>query len=253
MTSSSAGTRSPRAVEACHLVLLDQFEVAYGDRPVQLTSAAQRLVAFLALEGRPRSRERIAATLWPATDQPHATANVRRALFSAQRLLPGAIEVDGHALSLCAQVRVDVHEYGLTSAHRFGTLPIPDDFAVFAAELLTDWPDAWLAPMREPLHELRLRRLEQWAHELLLAGRPHEALDAAWVAARIDPLRESVQRLVVQAHLAQGNRANAVRQYRAYEAELWRELRLRPGEDLDALLGFDQSLPRAGTRRMQRV
>jgi DNA-binding SARP family transcriptional activator len=253
MTSSSAGSRHAPGAVTCSIALLDQFEVTYGDRQVQLTSAAQRLIALLALERRPRSRERIAATLWPSADQPHGAANVRRALFSAQRMLPGVIEVDGHALCLAAHVRVDVHDYGLTSTYRFGTLPVPDDFGIFAAELLTDWPDAWLGPIREPVHELRLRRLEQWATELLVAGRPHEALDAAWVAARIDPLRESVQRLVVQAHLAQGNRANAVRQYRAYEAELWRELRLRPGEDLDALLGFDQPLPRTGTRRMQRV
>jgi DNA-binding SARP family transcriptional activator len=251
--TSSAGPRPASGRVPCRVALLDQFEVTYRDRTVQLTSAAQRLIALLALEGRSRSRERIAAALWPSADQPHGAANVRRALFSAQRLLPGVVEIDGHALSLAAHVQVDVHEYGLTSTHRFGALPVPDDFGIFAAELLTDWPDAWLAAMREPVHELTLRRLEQWAHELLAAGRPHDALDAAWVAARIDPLRESVQRLVVRAHLAQGNRANAVRQYRAYEAELWRELRLRPGEDLDALLGFDQSLPRVATRRMQRV
>ena len=40
----------------------------------------------------------------------------------------------------------------------------------------------------------------------------------------LDPLRESAQRLLIQASLAQGNRAEAIRQLDRYERHLRREL-----------------------------
>jgi DNA-binding SARP family transcriptional activator len=116
---------------------------------------------------------------------------------------------------------------------------MPKSFRVLQAELLPDWPDPWLESAREPLNALRLRRSEDWARSLLSTGHCGRALEAARVAAGIDPLRESAQRLIVECHLAEGNRADAIRQFRGYEADLWRELRVRPGNDLRVLVGLE--------------
>lgn len=237
------------------VTLLDTFEMTIHGEPVQLAVAGQRLVALLALEPRPRSRERVAATLWPDAPTERAAANVRRALFGVLRSAPGAIVATGHLLALGSHVRVDVQELQLMPARTDGELVLPRDVRVLEVDLLPDWPDPWLDGARESVHDVRLRRLEDWAHDLLSAGQGRQALDAARAAARLDPLRESTQRLVVQSHLADGNRAAAVRQFRAYESDLWRDLRVRPGEELRALVGVDPpgAARRPGRRDSVRV
>ena len=52
----------------------------------------------------------------------------------------------------------------------------------------------------------------------------------------MEPLRESAHRIVISAHLAEGNVAEALRHYSRYRDLLWSELRLRPGRQLEAML-----------------
>jgi DNA-binding SARP family transcriptional activator len=252
MVTAPARMIGPATKDGYRVVLLDQFDVLHHDRSVLLTIAGQRLVAFLALDPRRRPRERIAVTLWPRLDRAQAGANLRRTLFTVQRTLPNLVEVAGHVLSLAAHVLVDVRELGLVDAGRLRRVPAPDDVEQLQPELLADWPDAWLADVRETVHVLRLRRLEELAQQLLAEARHYDALDAARVAVRIDPLRESAQRLAVRAHLAAGNRADAVRQFQSYETVLWQEMRLRPGSEIKALLSSDDAM-RVPAQALQRA
>ena len=52
----------------------------------------------------------------------------------------------------------------------------------------------------------------------------------------VDPLRESAQRLLVQAHLAEGNVGEALRCYQRYRALAEYELQVEPSAELTALL-----------------
>jgi len=52
-----------------------------------------------------------------------------------------------------------------------------------------------------------------------------------------EPLRESAHRLVVEAHLADGNVCEAIRQYRLYARLLDRHLGLEPSPRMSALVG----------------
>jgi DNA-binding SARP family transcriptional activator len=91
MVTAPARVIGPGTTDAYRVVLLDQFDVLHQGRSVLLTSAGQRLVAFLALDPRRRSRERIAVTLWPRLDRAQAGANLRRTLFGVQRTLPNLV------------------------------------------------------------------------------------------------------------------------------------------------------------------
>ena len=64
-------------------------------------------------------------------------------------------------------------------------------------------------------------------------------------AVAAEPLRESAQRALIRAHLAEGNRSEALRQYRSYESLLRDELGLEPTSDLKALVGLAPSAPRS--------
>jgi len=222
-----------------HIELLQQFRVTTGGLPLALGRSGERLVACLALEDRSLAREYIAGVLWPDVSQSRAAANLRQALCLARHRAPGLMCSDGHRLSLAAGVSVDVHAQrrlveAITSGER--TAAAAAELRLLRGDLLPDWDEPWLEASREELRQLRLISLEAVAAAYLGESRPASALAVALRAAYDEPLRESAHRLVVQAHLDQGNRAAATRHYLRYRSQLWAELQLHPGAGLEALI-----------------
>ena len=105
-----------------------------------------------------------------------------------------------------------------------------------AADILPGWYDDWVICERERIRQRLLHGLEAVGRELLLARRPADAIEAAMCAVRIEPLRESAQQLLVEAHLAERNYGEALRTYRTYARLLRQELGIAPGPVLGALV-----------------
>ena len=103
-------------------------------------------------------------------------------------------------------------------------------------DLLDAWYDEWLVVERERFRQARLHALDLLCLRLADAGRHAEAIDAGLAAVAAEPLRESAHRLLIRAHLAEGNVQEALRQYAAYEALLARELPLGPGPAIRELV-----------------
>jgi DNA-binding SARP family transcriptional activator len=228
-------TESPEPVQ---VALLDGFEVRCSGERVALPPAAQRLVAFLALRERPLARLHVAGVLWLEGSEERSCANLRSALWRLR--LPGheLVEVSGGQVGLAPAVAVDVRR--LVSAAR-GLLDGDGggwDGALDGAltgELLPDWYEDWVLVERERLHQLQLHALERLSAHLLAEGRFGHAAEAALAAVRIEPLRESAHRALIEVHLAEGNYGEAVLQYRAYRDRLGDELGLGPSPRMEAL------------------
>src|SRR5690606_23384985 len=75
-------------------------------------------------------------------------------------------------------------------------------------ELLPEWGDAWLSYERERWDQLRIHALERIASELLGQGDHFGALETALEAVALEPIRETAHRIVVEVHLAEGNKAS---------------------------------------------
>ncbi|MEV6714664.1 bacterial transcriptional activator domain-containing protein [Lentzea sp. NPDC051208] len=73
-----------------------------------------------------------------------------------------------------------------------------------------------------------LRALEALSERYLARGDHHHAHQAALAAVQTDPLRESAHRTLAELHLADGNPAQAVRQYQSYRTLPRAELGLEP-------------------------
>jgi DNA-binding SARP family transcriptional activator len=67
-------------------------------------------------------------------------------------------------------------------------------------------------------------------------GHFDRALQSGLAAVRADPLRESAHRAVIAAHLAEGNRMEAIRQYRVYRNLLNKELNTEPTSAMERLV-----------------
>jgi DNA-binding SARP family transcriptional activator len=106
----------------------------------------------------------------------------------------------------------------------------------FSYELLPDWYEDWVTFERERFRLLALHALEGMAASHTDQGRYRDAVECSLAAVRLEPLRESSHRALVSAHIAQGNLAEAVRQYHRYRDLLLTELGVEPTYHMNEIL-----------------
>jgi DNA-binding SARP family transcriptional activator len=180
--------------------------------------------------------------LWPETTTIRANANLRSALWRAQRSCGRLIVASTQDIALDDGVVID-YRVAMSRAYSLvtGAEPCEEDFcagtlANLSTDLLVDWYDDWVTVERERYHQLRLHALELLCARLTVANRHGEAVDAGLAAVRAEPLRESAHRILIQAYLAEGNRGEAVRQYERCSRILLDELGLEPSASLRELV-----------------
>jgi DNA-binding SARP family transcriptional activator len=243
--NSEAGLTAVSAIEAStadpsQLVLMDGFSLSSGRAIRRLPASAQRLLAFVALQGRSVSRQRAAFTLWPHASEAHAYGSLRTALFRLRAVCPdGSVLEYGRDFELSANVEVDVRKtYELAARlERSGTRPRETEeleSLLEGGELLPDWYDDWVLVERERFHELRQRALERLCELHLACHEVASAIRCASEAVRADPLRESSRRMLIGALLVEGNRAEALAHHRQFRHVL-HPLGLVPSPRFDEL------------------
>jgi len=222
------------------LRLLDGFELTWADRPVILAPGPQRLLAFLALQARPVDRLFVAETLWADATTGRASARLRSSLWRLRRhggLLVSAI---GNRLQLGPAVEVDVRDLerrvrSLLREPAAGEIQVGDPVRA-TGSLLPDWGDDWVIVERERLRQLQLHALEGACRELARRGAYAQAIEAGLAAVTEEPLHETAHQALIEAYLAEGNRADALRQYAAYARIMRDDLRLDPSPAVASLV-----------------
>ena len=197
--------------------LLQSFELRRNRQRVSLPPGAQRLIAFLALQGATLSRVYVAGVLWIDYSQDAANANLRTALWRLRRLPYPLIETNATHLCLASDVAVDLREAlaiaGRLSANGSDCGDEEIEKIVQAGELLPDWYDDWIVVERERFRQARLHALEALCSALTREGRFAKAIEVGLTAVAGEPLRESAHRALMRVHLAEGNPSEALRQY----------------------------------------
>lgn len=223
-----------------HLSLTGEFQLLIERRSIAVPHGVQRLLAFLAVAGCPVPRSRVAGQLWLESAERRALGNLRTALWRLRRIPRPIVRALDERLMLDTDVRVDVEELTTLSDQM---LNAPDAEVLGnvsklagAGEILPGWEDEWLVVERERFRELRLRALERAGEALIAAGDYAAAARAGLAAVEAEPFRESAQRLLVRVHLNEGNRAAALRSYRAYRRLVGRELGIEPSELMTRLV-----------------
>lgn len=223
------------------LILLGGFDCLLDQTSVPMALGAQRLIALLALQPQGMHRSVAGGRLWPASSQDRAAANLRSALWRVKRVdQPPIIEHRGPRLSLAPSVVVDVqalwHRIRDSCRKDWESDEHKTLVAGLTRELLPEWDDAWLIYERERWNQLRIHALERIAGELLIQGNHFGALETAMEAVALEPIRETAHRIVVEVHLAEGNKASALRHYQHYRGLLQRELGVTPSPSMDQLV-----------------
>ena len=220
------------------LRLLGDFSLRHGHTYIALSMGPRRLLAFLAING-PAPRSLIMGTLWPEVSEPHARGSLRTAMWRLHRSTPCLLRPAGDILGLHPGMLVDIWELRESAqAILRDASHVSIDWAVLCTrgELLPGWYDDWVIFEREWLRQLRLQALDALAERLSAQGRYADALQAAMEGARIEPLRESTNRMIIAIHLAEANAAEALRHYQFFRELLRTELGLEPSARLTAML-----------------
>jgi DNA-binding SARP family transcriptional activator len=230
----SLQTDNKQEPSPARLRLLGGFDLRIGaERPI-LPPAAQRLLAFLALRG-PAARTTVAGTLWGDQPEHRARASLRTILWRLHRA-GITIEIGGGSmLALPAGTHVDVDDL----------VALPE---VAVTELLPGWYDDWVLMDRERIRQRLLHLLEQRVEQALAGDSGQDALDLALLVVRAGPLRESAHRLVIRAHLAEGNPAEARAHYLQVAALMRCELGVAPSPQMRSLIASVSDLSLASPR-----
>jgi DNA-binding SARP family transcriptional activator len=200
------------------------------------------LLAYLALNrDRACPRGELIDALWP--ERPPAAADTAlSALLSKLRRALGDGALTGRSevrLTLGGAVAVDVEQAAAAARHAEAALLDGDwDAAAAAARaalvadpqaFLPDCDGPWITEQRGALDGLRVRAFEVLAESALRRGDAAGAADHARAAIASAPFRESAHILLMDAHAAAGNSAEALRVFEELRRRLREELGTAPG------------------------
>jgi DNA-binding SARP family transcriptional activator len=237
------------------LCLLGGPFVIKNGRQLEIPESSKRLVVFVALHGGRVNRRHAAGILWPYGEDSRAAANLRSALW---RLRAAGIDVvysDKSALFLDPQLSVDITELSQWATRIIdGSADIADlhqpRFSAEAVDLLSGWCEDWVLLARERLRQRLLHAMEALVRRLIAFGQYADAVETAITAVSVEPLRESAQRVLIGAHLAECNYVEARRAYETYSQLLAVELGVSPSEELAEMVRTAAS-PTAQVRRIR--
>jgi DNA-binding SARP family transcriptional activator len=233
--------RSERGSPTLALRLLGGFELRAAGKSRLVPPSSQRLLAYLTLNDGPLLRTQVAGTLWSDAYEVRANASLRTALWRLRRVSPSAVVALGDHLGLSGHVSVDVREL-IRLAHRAMGQSIAEDTKTIRAllrtgELLPGWFDDWVLMDRERLRQLRLHALESACTQLIGARNFSSAVELGLAAVALEPLRESAHVALARAFLAEGNRGEAILDFRRFRELLEGELGIGPSASFARLVG----------------
>lgn len=235
-------------------IRLERASVLLGESELPGRQGRVAFAMLAAEHGRAISKDELAEELWGG-DPPAAWETALRAILSKIRGALGRLGLDGHEAVAhafgCYQLRlppdawVDV-DAAADAAHRAESA-LRDGDAVnamgwsLAANAITrrgflpgeDGP--WAERRRAELGTIRVRALECRAQILLDRGEHQAAARDAEIVIGLEPFRETSHRLLMRAHAAAGNQAEALRAFERCRRTIGEELGAGPSTETEAL------------------
>ena len=222
--------------------LLGRVELSVAGREIRLVSrSAQTLIAVLALRPRVRTREAVAAEIWPDADGSGTSASLRQALWLVRSAFASAgvgladyLDIDAEVIGFRSCARLDVDVVRFEAALRDPASGPEQAIALYQGDLTECLALECFAVDRERLSDAFEDALAIGAERRLLAGDLLGARDAAERLLARDPLREEAHAVLLRIYGRLGTRSQVIRQYRRVSALLERELDVQPLPETEA-------------------
>ncbi|MEU1116055.1 MULTISPECIES: BTAD domain-containing putative transcriptional regulator [unclassified Streptomyces] len=230
--------------------LLGPFELAVGDRPVQLTGRQRGLSAALLLDAnRPVSVETLERRLWGETPPATSAARLRALVTEVRRALgpdaraaietrpsgyvfridPHHVDIIGFETNTAAGISALAHEDWSLALRRFDSA-----LALWRGAPLQDLPTV---PEKQRLIALRDTSVEARWEAAIECGQAGTAVAGLTQLTREHPLRERPHALLMRALHREGRTAEGLEVYRRLRGRLVDELAVEPSAETAALHG----------------
>ena len=227
------------AASRLRLELLGGFRVLTDSRFAGRAPSArqQELVAFLIVHARraPVSRQRIAGSLWPESNDAQALTNLRRELHHLREAWPALealIDVGSRTLAWRDDEGVPVDLVAFEQAADRGLAgeraALLDAARLYQGDLLPDISAEWIETDREHLRQRAKNVLARLVAALERERAYSDAIEHAQQLSRLDPLEEQAWCTLMRCHARRGDRATALHLYQQWTALLKRELGAQP-------------------------
>ena len=213
----------------------------------RLSGREFELLAAIAQRREPTPRTRLAAMLWPDLDEFSARNALSVCLHRLRAHLgrEDAVERAGEGYRLHVDAFVDLWEVEraavtlrsrdrLREAERGLLGRAWDRLREDRSGALERWE--WFEPVAKRVDELRTAFAHRLGADALERGDPDAALSYVVDVIAYDPCDEPAREIAIRAHLANGDRAAALRSYRQYRDVLKTELQVEPSSSLAALV-----------------
>ena len=241
--TSGVGGGPPARLE---VRLLGVVEIILDGRRLRAFNSLrlQRSLALIAIRRDLKHRSRLAFELWPDSDERQARTNLRKLLHDFRHSLPDIgefVEINNEIVRWIPTGPSEVDVLRFRDAVAVGDLDLAA--RLYSGDLLPACYDDWVLDERAKLRAEAYGAFVRLTEEA--AGRDdHKAtIKHAQRVIDLEPTDEAAVRIQMEAHLALGDRAAALRSYHRHAEVLERDLEVAPGESIGAMY---QQL-RAGT------
>jgi DNA-binding SARP family transcriptional activator len=198
------------------------------------------LLGYLAAEGRPISREFLAALLWPDEDSPKGRSNLRRELHNLTKILPDCWESDSNSVAFIPMERTFVDLYNVNQFKEQGRWL--EAVKLLQGEFLEGIYlngnlefENWLLVERDKWVNISAEILSQVIDEEIQSGRYSAALAHTQRLLQLTPWNEKAHCQKMRLLAWTGQRGAALLQFKVCQQLLEEELGVEPALETVAL------------------
>jgi DNA-binding SARP family transcriptional activator len=233
-TSGVGGERPARL----QVRLLGAVEIILNGRRLRAFNSLrlQRFLALIVLRRNPQHRSRLAFEIWPDSDEPQARTNLRKLLHDFRHSLPDIgefVEIDNEIVRWIATGPSEVDVLRFQDAMAAGDFELAA--RLYSGDLLPACYDDWVLDERVKLRAQAYGALVRLTDEAARRADHKTTIRHAQRILDLEPTDEAAVRIQMEAHLALGDRAAALRSYHRFAEVLERDLAVAPGEAIAAM------------------
>jgi DNA-binding SARP family transcriptional activator/predicted ATPase len=238
------------------LILFGKPKIAIDGTPIEKFryQKSLALLAYLAVTGKPHSRETLAGLLWGESTEANARVSLRKSLTELRALVAGHLLIERHQIAFNreAAYSLDVSDFDAhTGRHRgrAGAGLHPEEAAAlgralngYQGDFLTGFYvhraaafEEWVSLQRERYHLAAIRGLHTLTNHYLTQGQYDQAIEQVERLLALEPTQEEAHRQLISLQALSGQRLTALRQYQACRQVLQAELGIEPQPETTAL------------------
>ncbi len=228
------------------LSLLGKPQVTLGGAPVTgfVYRKSLALLIYLAVTGRPHSRDTLIGLLWPEATEPNARSSLRKTLTALRRHVAPFLAITRHEVAFNPAtpywLDVEAFEAGVADASGSGIERLQQAVEAYRGDFLEGFYvrqapafEEWALAQRARLRERALQALYTLARHYGAQGASGRAtaVDYTTRLLPLEPWREEAHRQLMQLLALSGQRGAALAHYETCRQMLADELGVEPGPE----------------------